>query len=468
MGGSYTVTGQVLNLTWGSVPNAAEYEVIALQDGDVIIDSIVGHNSTSVLINQTPYAQDVIFTVRATANGYYPSPVSSEATVTIPAGAVSPANVTLIAYNEPDIRIEVAHNSLNVSYKYYVKRVSTGVVTATATTISEAMNFQIYPIATDEVYQARVKTYIAGIERADTGWLPNFIPGGGPITVPATVINTPTMLSVDVDYLGDFNKVRVTWTKEVGVSMYDIHYDLNNGMGYWANPNVLFTTSGNVVTAFITLTSNQRDTAIYITVKVGSRYTGDPSVFSPPMYSVPFAIIIPAPVTGLDIAYNNPDLTLSWDASAGATSYNLRLYIDGVYTTPSSNTTSLVINAPHLAGKQVKFSVSAVGAGGSSAYPGYKIQIIDQGLISPLNVRETKTMGGATSRYKVDWDAVGVATEYRTRYKEGSGAWVERTVNVNRIDLLSLTIGVTITFEITSLTATNESWPASVITWVVT
>lgn len=131
-------------------------------------------------------------------------------------------------------------------------------------------------------------------------------------------------------------------------------------------------------------------------------------------YSTPIQAVMPplcpAPITGLT-ALNNQS-TISWDAQAGTTSYNISIQdVSGgsTYTTNLTSNTNSIGFCPRAIGDNVSVSVQPVCSSGISGSfsSAYSYTYAPTPLPAPSNVTFT-----STPPYTVAWNAVPGATGY--------------------------------------------------------
>ena len=185
------------------------------------------------------------------------------------------------------------------------------------------------------------------------GWGPinwnAFIATQGSATIPAA----PTNLAATAGNA----QVSLTWTGSTGATSYNVKRSTTSGGPY--------TTVGTSTTTSFTNTGLTNGTTYYY-VATAVNSAGE-SGNSNQASATPNVSIPPAP-TGLTATAGNGQVSLSWSASSGATSYNVKRATTngGPYTTVATSTTTSYTNTGLTNGTTYYFVVSAVNSAGES------------------------------------------------------------------------------------------------------
>lgn len=165
---------------------------------------------------------------------------------------------------------------------------------------------------------------------------------------------TPTGLSANAGNA----QVSLTWNTSTGATSYNVKRSTTTGGPY--------TTIASPTTASYTDTGVTNGTTYYYVVSAVN--SGGESNNSTQVSATPVAAP-PATPTDLTAEADNAQAILSWDASFGATSYNVKRSTTsgGPYTTVGSPTTNTYTNSGLTNGTTYYYVVSAVNSGGESA-----------------------------------------------------------------------------------------------------
>jgi len=173
--------------------------------------------------------------------------------------------------------------------------------------------------------------------------------GGQQVTPPAT----PTGLAATAGN----NQVSLTWKASSGATSYSVGRGTTSGGPY-------STTFSSTTTSYTDSTATNGTTYYYVVAAVNSAGT---SANSTPVSAAPAAA--PTVPTGLAATAGNQQVSLTWNASAGATSYNVgrATTSGGPYTTVSSPATNAYTDSSVSNGTTYYYVVAAVNSGGTSA-----------------------------------------------------------------------------------------------------
>jgi hypothetical protein len=174
------------------------------------------------------------------------------------------------------------------------------------------------------------------------------------LTSTQTAPPTPTGLTATA---GD-NQVALSWNASSGATSYNVKRSTTSGSGY--------ATIASPTTASYTDTTVANGTTYYYVVSAVNG--GGESANSSQVSATPKSGPPPVP-TGLTPTAGNNQVALSWNASSGATSYNVkRSTTSGSgYATIASPTTTSYTDTTAVNGTTYYYVVSAVNGGGESA-----------------------------------------------------------------------------------------------------
>ncbi|WP_256758962.1 glycoside hydrolase family 9 protein [Cohnella sp. WQ 127256] len=249
---------------------------------------------------------------------------------------------------------------------------------------------------------------------------------------PGPVVPTPPIAPTGLVAVSGNAQVALNWTASGGATSYTVKRAATNGGPYTAVATGVTTTS-------YTDTGLTNGTAYYYVVSAVNAV--GQSANSAQISATPLAPTLPAAPTGLIAAAGNLQATLSWTASGGATSYNVKQATTngGPYTTVATGVTANSYPAIGLTnGTTYYYVVSAVNAIGESAnsvqvsvtpiappagslvvqYKAGDVNALDNQIKPHLNIKNTGSTTVSLSNVKVRY--------YFT--KEGSSAmnaWID-------------------------------------------
>lgn len=256
------------------------------------------------------------------------------------------------------------------------------------------------------------------------------------------------------------SQASVTWSAVSDATSYNIYYGTAAGVTTTTGAKIVNAASPQVVT-------NLTNGTAYYFVVTAVNGAGE-SVVSNEVSTAP---VPPAPAkpSGIVVSGGDGQVTVSWGAVTGATSYNI------YYGTAAGVTTGAGIKVANVTTPQIVtgltngtpyfFVVTAVNAGGESGVSSEKNATpaaAPQPPGSPTGRTVTSTVAGQAT---VSWSAVTGATSYNVYYLQASSqptnAAVLATAPVNSatasLNLTGLTSGATYYVLVTAVNAAGES-----------
>jgi fibronectin type 3 domain-containing protein len=192
-------------------------------------------------------------------------------------------------------------------------------------------------------------------------------------------------------------QVSLSWPASVGASSYSVKRATVSGGPY--------VTVGCPTTASYTDTGLQNGTTYYYVVS--GVYTGGPDAGGASADSAEASATPqgpPPPPTGLTATPGNTQVTLSWNASSGATSYNIKraTVSGGPYTTvnPSSISTTSYTNTGLTNGTTYYYVVTAVNSAGESGNSS-EVSTTPGPPAAPMNLSASAT--NAAKKLSLTW-----------------------------------------------------------------
>lgn len=199
-----------------------------------------------------------------------------------------------------------------------------------------------------------------GTSSAGVGW--DTVTGWGAINfaafVSTQVTATPPSAPSGLAAAGGNGQVSLTWTAGAGAATYNVKRSTTSGGPYT-------TVASATTTTYTDTTVTNGTTYYYVVTSVNS--AGE-SAASNQASATP-QVAIPAAPTGVSAVGGNAQVALTWTASAGSTSYNVKrsTTTGGPYTTVASPTTASYTDTGLTNGTTYYYVVSAVNTAGESA-----------------------------------------------------------------------------------------------------
>jgi fibronectin type 3 domain-containing protein/regulation of enolase protein 1 (concanavalin A-like superfamily) len=204
--------------------------------------------------------------------------------------------------------------------------------------------------------------------------------------------------------------VALTWNASSGATSYNVGRSTTSGGGY--------ATIASPATANYTDTAAANGTTYYYVVSAVNG--GGTSANSSQVTATPEPPVPPTP-TGLTATAGNAQVALTWNASSGATSYNVgrSTTSGGGYATIASPATANYNDTTAVNGTTYYYVVSAVNAGGTSANSS-QVSATPEPPVPPTPTGLTATAGNA--QVALTWNASSGATSYNVGRSTTSGS----------------------------------------------
>ncbi len=177
--------------------------------------------------------------------------------------------------------------------------------------------------------------------------------------------------------------------------------------------------------------------------------------------------VVPAPPTGVTATPGNTQVSLSWNASSGATSYNVKraTVSGGPYTTVGSPGTTSFTNTGLANGTTYFYVVTAVNASGESGNS-TQVSATPQGVVPapPTQLTATRNKPGRLSLHWVQSTTPGVTSNgiYRRTNSGTYPASPNFTIPSNTAyQDNSVTGGTTYCYVVTAISAAGASPPSN-------
>jgi fibronectin type 3 domain-containing protein len=398
-----TGSGGQIALTWTARAGAVSYNVKRSTTSGGPYTTI----STSGAVTSANYTDSPVtngttyyYVISAVNAGGIEGANSSQASGT-PAGLTAPTNLIATAGNA---QVSLTWTASTGAVSYNVKRSTTsggpyttistsGAVTTTNYTDSTAVN--------GTVYYYVVSAVNLGGESGNSSQVT-----GAPVAPPLA----PTGLSA----VAGNTQIGLSWSASANTVSYNI-----KRAGVSGGPYTTVSASGTVVGPSYTDSGLVNGTTYYYVISAVN--AGGESPNSSELSSTTTVTVPVAPVS-LVAAAGNATVSLTWAASAGAVSYNVKRSAanGGPYTTISTGgavTTANYTDSTVVNGSTYYYVVSAVNAGGEGAN---SLQVSASPLAPPLAPTGLIATAGI-SQVALTWSASATAASYNVKRATVSG-----------------------------------------------
>jgi uncharacterized protein YjdB len=245
----------------------------------------------------------------------------------------------------------------------------------------------------------------------------------------------------------------LSWQAVSGATSYNLYYSTTSGVTKTSGTKVAGVTSPYIQTGLANGT-----TYYYVVTAVNA--SGESSA-STQVSAVPQVSATGAP-TGVSAASGNAQVTLSWQAVSGATSYNL-YYSTTSGVTKTSGTKVAGVTSPYIQtglanGTTYYYVVTAVNAGGES---GASAQVSAVPQVSATGAPTGVSAVSGNTQATISWIAVNGATSYNLYYSTTSGVTTSTGTKITGVTSpytqAGLTNGTTYYYMVTAVNAGGES-----------
>jgi fibronectin type 3 domain-containing protein len=280
-------------------------------------------------------------------------------------------------------------------------------------------------------------------------------PSGSPNFYRVRDVTPPPAPVINLMATAGNTQVSLSWTASVGATSYNVKSATNSGGSYTTIANLFATNFVN---------TNLANGTTYYYVVSALNFNGE-SANSSEAGATPFLPPPPASVTNLTATAGDAQVSLTWTASAGATSYNVKssLTSGGPYITITNVTTTNFVNTGLANGTTYYYVVSALNyvisdlnAYGESANSAEtNATPAPQPPLAPTGL--TATAG--TAQVSLTWTASSNATSYNVKLATTTGGSYTTITNITGTNFIvtSLANATTYYFVVSALNANGES-----------
>ncbi len=249
-------------------------------------------------------------------------------------------------------------------------------------------------------------------------------------TTPPTVPAAPT----GVGATGGTKQVTISWPAVIGATSYNL---------YWSGTTGVTTTNGTKVSGVSSpaVLTGRADSTTYFFIVTAVNGAGESAasvqVAATTLAATPPPSTAPAAPTGVTAAGGTDQVTVSWSAVTGATSYNVYWSTaSGVTTTTGTRiagVTSPFVHAGRTASTAYFYIVTAVNSAGESGASGEATATTNAPpLVVPSAPTGTTAVGG-TRQVTVTWNAVSGATSYNLYWSTTLGVTVATGTKISGV-----------------------------------
>lgn len=409
-------TGQV-TLSWTSVSNATSYNVYYAATSGVTTTS-----STKITSVSAPYVQTGLtagttyFYIVTAVNSSGESAASAQASAAtasappVPTVPAAPTGVTATGGTN-QVAISWGAVSSATSYNLYYST-SSGVTKANGTKITNATS----PTVQTGLAAGTAYYYIAtAVNSAGEGAASNQVAATTLAAVPTpTAPAAPTAVTA----VGGANQATITWTAASGAASYNVYWSTTTGVTTASGTKIAGASSPYVKTGL------SAGTTYYFIVTANNSVGESPASTQATATTNVAPPAVPATPAGVTATGGANQVSLSWSAVPGATSYNIYwATTSGVTTSGTKITaaTSPYVQTGLAASTTYYYIVTAVNTAGESIASAQVSAATNAPVVTIPTAPAGVTAAGGANQVSISWSAVSGATSYNIYYATASG-----------------------------------------------
>ena len=259
--------------------------------------------------------------------------------------------------------------------------------------------------------------------------------------------------------------VTVTWNVVSGAASYNVYYSQSTPLTIGAGTNGTKVPS---TTSPLSLTGLTSGATYYFLVTAVNAAGESGAQTNPKSITLSAAPQPPASPTGVSAVAGDSQVTVSWTASTGATSYNIYYAtaagVTKISGTKFTNAASPQVIATLANGTPYYFVVTAVNANGESVTSSERSATPAAAPQLPGSPNGVVVTSPAAGQANISWNAATGATSYNVYYGKtipltvGAGTNGTKATSANSpLNLTGLTSGATYYFLVTAVNAAGES-----------
>lgn len=380
---TFTITNiSDVNLRWDAASFATNYKVYQIIDGQKFLKSTV--TGTTAAFTKLP-AGDYVYEVYSYSDRFGESTEGSRITVTVGSVAMAaPANLEYKLQNVNDIVLTWTAATYATSYKIY--QVIDGQKELKSTVTGTTVTFTNQPAGN---YAYEVHSFSDRFGESPEGSKVTF-------TLDAVIMAPPGNFQ---SKMLNGNDIVLTWDAAPNANSYKV-YQITNGQKVLKS-----TTAGTTVTYTNQPQGNYTYEVYSFSTRFGQSQEGS---------SVSFPLIFPTmepPANLMQTIKNATDFTLTWEASAYATSYKVYQIVNGQKVLKNT-VTGLNVTYTGMSPGEYTYEVHSVSTRFGESPEGTKLTMKLDGQVMQAPVNPIYSIANGND-ITLKWTAVSYATSYR-------------------------------------------------------